>query len=90
MKFLIWPRQYGKSYRLMQWWTEDPAHRVILVENTNVAKQRQADLLPMLQEAYPENTHRENRLLLRNRIYASSNLASAIRFPKMETCGSAR
>lgn len=70
MKYMIWPRQYGKSYRLRQWWVEDPAHRVILVENTNMAKMARDECRKLLEEAFPDNTDRENRLLVRNRIYS--------------------
>lgn len=70
MKYMIWPRQYGKSYQLRQWWVEDPAHRVILVENTDLAKMTRDDCRVLLQEKFPDNTDRENRLLTRNRIYS--------------------
>lgn len=70
MKWMIWPRQYGKSYQLRQWWVNDPANRVILCENVNAAKFCQEECVKLLEEKYPGNTHRENRLLVRNRVYS--------------------
>ncbi len=43
MKWKIWPRQYGKSHALLDWWAEDPGHRVILCENEELARIRRRD-----------------------------------------------
>lgn len=68
MKWKIWPRQYGKTYQLQEWWLGDPAHRVILCGNRNLAQIRRHDLELRLPEVYPGTTKAEARSLTRNRI----------------------
>lgn len=67
---MIWPRQYGKSYQLRQWWVQDPANRVILTENTLYAQVCRDECRKLLAEEYPGNAERINRLLVNNRIFA--------------------
>lgn len=64
MKWKIWPRQYGKTFELTKWWLEDPEHRVILCESRDLAQLRHADLKYQLQDARPDNTYHQNRVLL--------------------------
>jgi hypothetical protein len=49
IRWLIWPRQYGKSYEIESWWLEDPEHRVILCTDTVSASYRISVLTKRLQ-----------------------------------------
>jgi hypothetical protein len=44
MKWMIWHRQYGKTYQVCQWFLEDPRNRVIITSNENLARIRRRDL----------------------------------------------
>jgi len=44
MKWLIWPRQYGKTYEVCQWFLEDPVQRVIITSNEGLARLRRRAL----------------------------------------------
>lgn len=44
MNYLIWPRQYGKTYKVCQWFLEDPGNRIIVTENEQLARIRRRDL----------------------------------------------
>jgi len=68
MKWKIWPRQYGKTHQLREWWLEDPANRVILAGSEAIAANSRHNLEWKLGEMYPGNTVAENRRLLRTRI----------------------
>lgn len=82
MKWKIWPRQYGKTHQLREWWLEDPANRVILCGNRNLAINSHHYLEPMLAEAYPGNTHQENRRLLRTRIISYQTWLNGARYER--------
>jgi hypothetical protein len=41
---MIWPRQYGKTYEVEQWFLEDPRNRVIITANEQLARIRRRDL----------------------------------------------
>lgn len=45
MRWMIWPRQYGKTTKIQEWWMEDPANRVIVTGNEELARIRRRDLL---------------------------------------------
>lgn len=68
MKWKIWPRQYGKTHQLREWWLEDPANRVILCGSENLAQNSRHYLKPLLEERYPGNTAADNRRLLKFRV----------------------
>lgn len=70
MKWMIWPRQYGKTYQLTQWWVDNPANRVLLCGNEKLAQMRRDEVLPLLRETYPKSTDRDLRMLTKNRIYS--------------------
>lgn len=38
MRWLIWPRQYGKTHRVIEWWLEDPAKRIIVTHSESTAR----------------------------------------------------
>lgn len=38
MRWLIWPRQYGKTERVLEWWIECPENRVIVTHNEETAR----------------------------------------------------
>jgi hypothetical protein len=44
MKWMIWQRQYGKTYEVCQWFLEDPRNRVIVTANERLARIRRRDL----------------------------------------------
>jgi hypothetical protein len=44
MKYLIWKRQYGKTYEVCQWFLEDPRNRAIITANERLARIRRRDL----------------------------------------------
>jgi hypothetical protein len=54
MRWMIWPRQYGKTYQTGLWWLEDPQNRVILTENEKLAQLRREELGGRLYELHPE------------------------------------
>lgn len=68
MRWKIWPRQYGKTHQLREWWLEDPEHRVILCGSEVIAENNRHYLRPLLEERYYENTTSHNRRLVRNNI----------------------
>lgn len=70
MKWMIWPRQYGKTYQLSQWWVDDPVNRVLLCGNEKLAQMRRYEVLPLLKEVYPGSLNSDLRALTRNRIYS--------------------
>lgn len=44
VKWMIWHRQYGKTYEVEQWFLEDPRNRVIITANEQLARIRRRDL----------------------------------------------
>lgn len=82
MKWKIWPRQYGKTHQLREWWLEDPANRVILCGNRNLALNSQRHLEPELERLFPGNTVRENRRLLRTRIISYQTWLNGARYER--------
>lgn len=68
MRWMIWPRQYGKTYTVQQWWLEDPGNRVILTENEELARLRRRDLADKLKSAYPGLFDTEIERLVKNRV----------------------
>jgi hypothetical protein len=59
MRWIIWPRQYGKTYRVKKWWLEDPANRAIVTMNEALARVRRSELADELMQAYPGYSLRE-------------------------------
>lgn len=43
-KWMIWPRQYGKTYQIRKWWLEDPQNRAIVTLNEQSARNLRHDL----------------------------------------------
>lgn len=67
MRWMIWPRQYGKTYKLQEWWLEDPQNRVIVTGTEELARIRRRDLADKLGSAYPGLFAQEiDRLLKRH------------------------
>lgn len=50
MKIVVGGRRSGKTFRMIQWFTEDPAHRVILVPNV----QQRRFISDEIIKTYPE------------------------------------
>lgn len=44
MRWMIWPRQYGKTYQVTKWIVEDLENRVILTSNESLARLRRREL----------------------------------------------
>jgi hypothetical protein len=36
---MVWPRQYGKTYQIEQWWLENPQNRAIVTSNEQDARE---------------------------------------------------
>jgi hypothetical protein len=68
IRWLVWPRQYGKTYQVSQWWLDDPAGRVILTETASLADMRKHELLPLLRERRQDLDLIECRRLLREHV----------------------
>lgn len=68
MKWKIWPRQYGKTHQLREWWLEDPEHRVILCESDAVAQYHGRVLVERLYELDMATPISEHRKLVHYRI----------------------
>jgi hypothetical protein len=68
MKWKIWPRQYGKTHQLRDWWLEDPGNRIILCGSEVLAQNTRRHLIPLLEDQYPGNTDAENRRLAKWRV----------------------
>lgn len=54
IRWLIWPRQYGKTYRIEEWWLEDPENRVILCPDMVSARYRVGVLVRRLADERPD------------------------------------
>lgn len=52
MRWMVWPRQYGKSYEIGKWWLEDPQNRVIVTANEEIARIRRRELEDKLLDFY--------------------------------------
>jgi hypothetical protein len=50
VRWLIWPRLYGKSHRVVEWWLEKPGTRVIVTANETLARHRRREIT----EQHPE------------------------------------
>lgn len=55
MRWMIWPRQYGKTDRVKQWWLDNPCDRVIVTADEQLARHYRRDLMPQLAERYYED-----------------------------------
>lgn len=60
MRWMIWPRQYGKSYQVGRWFSEDPANRVILTENEALARLRRQELQDDIPQGFTAATWRRH------------------------------
>jgi hypothetical protein len=38
VRWIVWPRQYGKTYQIEQWWLENPQNRAIVTANEELAR----------------------------------------------------
>jgi hypothetical protein len=68
MKWKVWPRQYGKTHQLREWWVEDPANRIILCGTELIAQNTRHHLMDLLADKFPGNTYEESRRLTKYRV----------------------
>ncbi|HEX5962498.1 MAG TPA: hypothetical protein VFY42_02135 [Gemmatimonadales bacterium] len=68
IRWLVWPRQYGKTHRLREWWLEDPEGRVILTDNDKVADNSRQLLAEALRDRYPARPDYRLQVFLRSRV----------------------
>lgn len=54
IRWMLWGRQYGKTYQVIKWFLEDPEHRVIVTSNAVLAE----DTRRQLQDKYPHDPSR--------------------------------
>lgn len=68
MRWYIWPRQYGKTYRVMQWWLEDPTNRVVLMQNEDMARHHRREMRAKHPElsAWPDSMLKEHIMSYRS------------------------
>lgn len=76
MRWMIWPRQYGKTYKLQEWWLEDPQNRVIVTGTEELARIRRRDLADKLGSVYPGLFAQEIDKLLKKRVVSYRSFQS--------------
>ena len=52
MRWIVWPRQYGKTYQIEQWWLENPQNRAIVTFNEQAARDIRLRLEAALRTVY--------------------------------------
>lgn len=77
MRWLIWPRQYGKTERVIEWWLECPENRVIVTHDEETARhhRRRAEALATDRTDIPHTFSQD----LRNNIMSHRSWGSAQR-----------
>lgn len=60
MRWMVWPRQYGKTYQVTRWFAEDPRNRVILTENAALAAQRRRELEDSIPDGFTPQAWRKH------------------------------
>lgn len=44
LRWLIWPRQHGKTFEVIKWWLEDPENRVIVTASESLAQYKRKEI----------------------------------------------
>ena len=44
LRWLIWPRQHGKTFEVIKWWLEDPENRVIVTASEQLAQYKREEI----------------------------------------------
>lgn len=68
---MVWPRQYGKTYQIEQWWLENPRNRAIVTANEGTAREirhRLTDKLMLGSATFTELFEVELKKLLEQRV----------------------
>jgi hypothetical protein len=62
MRWMIWPRQYGKTHQILKWWAEDPENRVVLCQNEEIARHHRRTALETIVGTFPNRWVPDNPL----------------------------